>query len=118
VSGTDAATGAKGEWTVAPENLNVYYGHLSGIAEKFVYDADYLRLSSLSIGYRLPSSMIEKTPFQSASVSFIARNLFYLKKSVENVAPEAAYNAGNAQGLEYYGLPQTKSYGLSLNVKF
>ncbi len=118
VSGTDAATGAAGSWTVSPENLRFYYSHLSEIAEQFVYDSDYLRLTNLRFGYQLPRSIVEKTPFQSASVSFIARNLFYLTKNVDNIAPEAAYNAGNAQGLEYYGLPQTKSYGFSFNVKF
>ena len=118
VSGVDAATGQKGEWTVAPENLATYYGRLSGIAEHFVYDADYLRLSRLRIGYRLPNSLISKTPFQSVNVAFIAKNLFYLKKSVKNIAPEAAYNISNAQGLEYYGVPATTSYGFSLNVNF
>jgi hypothetical protein len=52
------------------------------------------------------------------SVSLVGRNLFYIKKSTPNIDPESNYSNANAQGLEYAGLPTSKSFGLNLNVKF
>ncbi len=118
VSGIDDATGQAFTATVAPENLSTYWGRISGIAESTVEDADYIKFRTFSIGYNFPSEALEKTFLSSANISFIGKNLFYIKRSVENIDPETAYNVGNAQGLEYYGVPSTRSYGLSLNVKF
>lgn len=118
VTGIDAATGNTFTTTVAPENLSTYYGRISSIAEEFVSDADYIKFRQLSIGYSLPSSLLDNIFLQKVDLSFIATNLFYFQRSVDNIDPESAYNVGNAQGLEYFGVPATKSYGFSLNVKF
>jgi hypothetical protein len=54
----------------------------------------------------------------NVNISVIGQNLFYLMRSIDNISPEAAYNVGNSQGLEYFGVPATRSYGLNLSVKF
>ena len=118
VSGIDGDTGLPFTTTVAPEDLQTYYGRISRIAEEFVEDSDYIKFRELSIGYTLPEAMLEKTFINSVSVSLIARNLFYISRSIDNVDPESTYNSGNSQGLEYFGVPSTRNYGFSLNVKF
>ncbi len=118
VTGTDAATGTAFNVVVAPEDLSTYYGRINDIAEEFVEDADFIKFRQLSIGYNLPNSLMDNIFLQSVNVSFIATNLFYIKRSIDNIDPESAYTAGNAQGLEYFGVPATKSFGFSLNVKF
>ena len=116
----DADTGAGQSFTttVAPEDLQTYFGQVNDIAEEFVEDADYIKFRELSLGYTLPSKILDKTFLTSANISIIGRNLFYLQRSADNIDPESAYNVGNSQGLEYFGVPSTRSYGLSLNVKF
>jgi hypothetical protein len=37
---------------------------------------------------------------------------------VDNIDPESTYSNGNDQGLEMFGVPQTRSFGFNLNVKF
>ncbi|MGB0879015.1 MAG: SusC/RagA family TonB-linked outer membrane protein [Polaribacter sp.] len=118
VSGIDAATGDPFTTTVAPENLAIYYGEIADIAEEFVEDSDFIKLRQLSVGYNVPNKFLEKTFLQSATISVIASNLFYLKRSIDNIDPESAYSAGNSQGLEYFGVPSTRSYGLNFNIKF
>ena len=118
VSGIDAATNQPFTTTVAPKDLQTYYGRISGIAEQFVEDADYIKFRQLSVGYNFPSKILDKTFLNSANISFIASNLFYIKRSIDNIDPESGYNTNNAQGLEYFGVPSRRSYGLSLNVKF
>src|SRR5690606_10521750 len=104
--------------TVAPENLETYYGRVNDIAEYFVEDADFIKFRQISLGYTLPSKILYKTLLNSVTVSLIGQNLFYIKRSIDNVDPESAYNAGNSQGLEYFGVPSTRNYGISCNIKF
>jgi len=54
---------------------------------------------------------------KTASISLVARNLFYLLKRTDNIDPESDYSY-NAEGLELGGVPATRTYGLNLNVKF
>lgn len=118
VSGIDAATDQPFTTTIAPENLATYYGRINNIAEHFVEDSDYIKFRQLSLGYSLPSKILERTFLTNVNISIIGQNLFYLMRSIDNISPEAAYNVGNSQGLEYFGVPATRSYGLNLSVKF
>ncbi|MFD2589153.1 SusC/RagA family TonB-linked outer membrane protein [Croceitalea marina] len=117
VSGVDEA-GNPFTFTHDDSTLQSYYGRLGSIAEEVTYDADFIKLRQLSFGYTLPSSLLENTFIQSASISFVGRDLFFISRAADNINPESAFNAGNAQGLEYFGLPPIGSYGLTLNVKF
>ncbi|WP_166921126.1 SusC/RagA family TonB-linked outer membrane protein [Flavobacterium poyangense] len=118
ISGVDT-NGNPVNMVISPANLRTYYDGLRNISSYFVYDASFVKLRQIIVGYELP---IEKIGFlsklQGASVSFIARNLFILYKKTPNVDPESVFSAGNAQGVEQFGVPRTRSFGLSLNVKF
>ena len=77
-----------------------------------------MRLRQLSIGYNVPSSMLEGSFISNATVSLIGRNLLLLSNSSDNVDPESSYAAGNAVGLERAGLPVHRTIGLNINLKF
>ena len=100
---------------VSAEN---YYHRLYNIAEANVYDASFVKLRELSIGYNLPKSIYSRLGLQGASVTLTARNLWVIYKKADNIDPEAAITAGNAQGVEAYTLPTARTYGLNINVKF
>jgi len=95
-----------------------YWGRYNDAAEAGVRDSDYMRLRQLNIGYNIPSSVLEGTFIQSASVSLIGQNLFFLSNDVENVDPESAYASNNSQGLEFQGLPVPRTIGFNVNLKF
>ncbi|MDQ6471388.1 SusC/RagA family TonB-linked outer membrane protein [Flavobacterium sp. LHD-80] len=118
ISGVDT-NGNPVNMTIAPENLRTYYDGLRNISSTFIYDASFIKLRQVIVGYQLPIERIKAlAKLQSLSVSFVARNLFILYKKTPNVDPESVFSAGNAQGVEQFGLPKTRSFGLSLNVKF
>ncbi len=98
--------------------LQTYYGRISGVAEEVIEDADFIKLRQLSLGYSFPSQLLDKTFLTGANVSLVGRNLFFIMRDSENIDPEAGFNGGNAQGLEYFGLPSIASYGLTVNLKF
>ncbi len=97
--------------TVTAQN---YYGAESGISINHVYDADFIKFRSLSLTYSFPQ--IGK--IRSLNVSLVGRNLFYISKSTPNIDPESNYNNSNAQGIEYLGLPTTRTYGINLSASF
>ena len=106
-----------------PENegeitVQDYYGRYGGITENFVEDASFVKLRSLTLGYQLPPRFTENLPFSAASVSVVGRNLWLIHSNVDNVDPESMYNTSNGQGLEWFGVPQTRSFGLNVNLKF
>ncbi|MGL4852670.1 MAG: SusC/RagA family TonB-linked outer membrane protein [Phocaeicola sp.] len=90
------------------------------ITEEFVYDASFIKLRELSIGYSVPRAFLRKSlPFiQSLNASLVGRNLFNLLSHTPNIDPESAYNNSNGQGLELNGYPATRNFGFNLNIKF
>jgi hypothetical protein len=115
VSGVDQ----KGEPYEALVPAQTYYSTIwATLTDQFVTDADFIKLRSVTLGYALPNALLAKTPFQFASLSFVARNLFILYNTARNIDPESSYTNGNAQGLENFGVPTVRSYGLNLLVRF
>jgi hypothetical protein len=51
-------------------------------------------------------------------LSLVARNLAILHKNVPNIDPESSYQSGNNQGLDYFGMPATRTYGINLRATF
>lgn len=88
-------------------------GGRDGAGEMYIYKADNIRLRELAIGYQLP---VTPKFVKEIKVGFIARNLFFFSKKAP-FDPETSMGTGNGlQGVETFGLPATRSYGL--NVKF
>ena len=83
-----------------------------------VYDASFVKLRELSLSYQVPQSLYSVLGLQGASVTFTARNLWTIYKEADNIDPEAAITAGNAQGVEAYTLPTARTYGVNIVVKF
>jgi hypothetical protein len=114
--GIDEATGAKNAVNV---NTHDYYQSIAlSISTPFVYKSDFIKLRQVIFSYNVPSKMMAKSPFKGASVSVVGRNLLMIMKNTPNIDPESTYNSGNAQGLEYYGAPSVRSFGINLNLKF
>lgn len=108
-------SGSKNEEVVSAEK---YYHRIYSIAEANVYDASYVKLREVALSYRLPRLWTQKLHLQEASVTLMGRNLWTIYKSVPNIDPESALTTGNAQGVEAYSLPTTRSFGVNLSVKF
>jgi len=89
-----------------------------GIAEGVMYDASFVKLRELQIGYNIPDKVFGKWPIRGAAVSLVGRNLF-LWDNVPHVDPETmSYSGGTAlPGIEYMSLPSSRSYGINLSFK-
>ncbi len=105
---------------VAVDAQTYYSGIVSNnIAEEFVYNANFLKLRELSIGYEFPKMVLDKLKVvKGLNISLVGRNLWTIVKHTDNIDPEAAYNNSNGQGLELNGYPATRSIGFNINAKF
>lgn len=104
---------------VANTDIEDYYGRIAfGISEEFIEDADFVKLRELVLSYSIPKSMLGDLPFESISLGLAGRNLWLISSAVDNIDPESTYSAGNGQGLEMFGVPQTRSLQFNLGVRF
>ncbi|MBS9525620.1 SusC/RagA family TonB-linked outer membrane protein [Litoribacter alkaliphilus] len=103
--------------------LTVYmdpYDHFSGmfgLHERWIYDATFFKLRELRLGYTLPSSIISRTPFHTANVGIIARNLWLIHTNVDGLDP-SEFGSG-ANGLAYFEsgqLPGVRSLGFNIRL--
>lgn len=89
------------------------------IHEDFVINAEYVALRQATLSYDFNLKRLKRTPFKSASLSIVGRNLFYLYRDPQfrtmGISPEAAFApTAAAQGYEAYTMPATRSIGVNL----
>ncbi|MGH7662993.1 MAG: SusC/RagA family TonB-linked outer membrane protein [Gemmatimonadaceae bacterium] len=97
---------------VSPES---FYKSLYGIHSAHIFDASYLKLREMKLGYNVPESIAGRVGASSLYVSLIGRNL-WLSTDVPHLDPETAFTNGNAQGLEFGQLPSARSIGFNIVV--
>ncbi|MCE4565582.1 SusC/RagA family TonB-linked outer membrane protein [Maribellus sp. CM-23] len=96
-----------------------FYSDIMGsIDEMNIYETSYLKLREVSLTIDLPKKILTPVKLKGASLSLVGRN-FLLWTTLPNVDPETSQGMGNGQmGFEYVSLPQTSSYGVTLNLTF
>ncbi|MCD9015599.1 SusC/RagA family TonB-linked outer membrane protein [Parachryseolinea silvisoli] len=102
--------------TIAPAPL--YYKTLAVNGEYNTFDATFVKLREVKLGYTIPSSLTRRVGLQSATVSLVGRNLWIIHKDAPHIDPETALSTSNAQGLEDLQLPTTRSYGFNITLNF
>jgi TonB-linked SusC/RagA family outer membrane protein len=95
-----------------------YYKASYNINEAYIYSSTFVKLREVKLAYNFSKTFAKKLGFQGASVTAVARNLFFIYKEVPNIDPETAFNTGNAQGLESLSLPTTRNFSFNVNLKF
>lgn len=76
---------------------------------RYLLNASYLRLKSLSLGYTLPATLTQQWGIQKCRIYFTGENLLTFKHTPEGFDPELD---------DPYKYPQQRSLSLGLNVVF
>jgi TonB-linked SusC/RagA family outer membrane protein len=118
VDGISAATGAEVTAYVSPQS---YYG-VTGrrIYEDWLFDASYIKLREVRIGYSFNKNSIAGLPFQKIGIAFTARNPAMLyQKAPKGLDPSELSTGSQAMSWFESGQINTvRSYGVNLNVTF
>jgi TonB-linked SusC/RagA family outer membrane protein len=110
-----------GEVNNVKANVQDYWSVVRSLAlvEPVIYNGGYWKLRQITAGYDITKLFPKNMPIQGAKLSFVANNVFMLKKWIDNIDPESfGYSSDNLVGMESTGLPTTRSLGFNLNVKF
>lgn len=108
---------------VLPLDENWYvFGNANGFfstnTEDFIEDASWVRLREVSLSYALPKTFFEDLPISGLTVSVTGRNL-WLSTEYKGIDPETSLTgANNAQGIDYFNMPSTRSYNFALSLNF
>ncbi|WP_158631058.1 carboxypeptidase-like regulatory domain-containing protein [Flammeovirga kamogawensis] len=95
-----------------------YYATVSGrdgVTSQYVYDATNIRLRELSVAYTFAQNF---GVFEDLTLSAVGRNLFFFYNNAP-FDPDITSSSGNGmQGLDFFGVPATRSFGMNLRVNF
>jgi TonB-linked SusC/RagA family outer membrane protein len=91
----------------------------NGVESSSVFDASYVKLRQISIGYSLPKEFIKNSVVKSLKISVVGRNLAILYKRAPHIDPETGFSASNGnQGQEFGQYPSARNIGFNINMKF
>jgi TonB-linked SusC/RagA family outer membrane protein len=101
--------------TVDAQKYYQAVGGRDGVGELYIYDATNIRLRELAVGYSFPSF---SKAIKDIRLGFVGRNLFLFNKKAP-FDPETSAATSNAlQGVDVFGMPSARSYGLNLKFVF
>lgn len=112
-------TGEKNTKAITPYQFwNTNYD--KSITEANVFDATFIKLREIVLAYQMPKKWFEHCFIGSLSVGFEARNLWLIKSNVPHIDPEASIFGPSSvgSGIEYAGIPSTRSYGFNIKLTF
>ncbi len=102
------------------QGANFYqnYGFVN-LDELTVEDASWVRLRDLNVSYSLPAKLLANLPFETVRFGFSARNLFLIT-DYTGIDPETNLtgDSSNVFAYDYFNNPNTRSYGVNLNITF
>jgi hypothetical protein len=119
VNGNIVTTGANND--IQTTYSQYYYINIGGGAspaqEQFVQKTDWVRLREVTLSYDL-GRLMKKTVVKQMKIFATGRNL-WLKTPYQGIDPETnLMGASNAQGLDYFNMPNTKSYIFGVKFDF
>jgi hypothetical protein len=89
------------------------------LIEGVIYDASFVKLREVRLGYTFPNRMFSATSLRDFNISLVGRNLA-LWTDVPHIDPETSSTSGGTviPGVESVALPSTRSWGLNVNFRF
>ncbi|WP_310555904.1 SusC/RagA family TonB-linked outer membrane protein [Flavobacterium sp.] len=104
---------------VSAKDYNYTAYSASSASAGSVFDATYVKLRQMTIGYSLPKKFLKNTSIDGLKLSIVARNLAMLYRKAPHIDPESAFSSANGeQGQEFGQIPTTRTIGFNVNVKF
>lgn len=101
------------------ERFYTTVGGRSGCTEYYVYNATNIRLREVSLSYSLPKNLLAKTGFiKDLQISLIGRNLFFFKNDAPYDPDGMMSTSNRLQGVDVFGMPTNRSFGVNLKVNF
>ncbi|WP_316817523.1 SusC/RagA family TonB-linked outer membrane protein [Pedobacter nyackensis] len=96
--------------------LNWARNEYSGPTTFSVFDASYIKLREVTLGYNF--DLKKTSTIRSVGLTLYGRNLWNIYTKSKYIDPEFTNSGGNVQGIEGGNIPVPITYGLNVSVKF
>jgi TonB-linked SusC/RagA family outer membrane protein len=91
-------------------------GNNNAVSTRWVEDGSYLRVQNVSLGYQLPTSLIQRAKLQQVRIYASAQNLFTFTK-YKGFNPEVSnYEGPLTGGVDYGVYPLAKTFTIGVNI--
>jgi TonB-linked SusC/RagA family outer membrane protein len=119
-------TAVLNRWTPTNTNTNIPRavtgdpnGNASRVSDRFIEDGSYLRLKNLTLGYTLPSGLLQPAHISNIRVYVTGQNLITWTK-YSGYDPEVSADpfSSTAFGRDLGVYPQARTYTVGLNASF
>ncbi|HEY8933633.1 MAG TPA: TonB-dependent receptor [Cyclobacteriaceae bacterium] len=89
------------------------------LSSRFIEDGSYLRLKNVGLGYTVPTTTANKIKLERLRIYFSGTNILTFTK-YSGADPEVSTLDGSttAQGIDFFTLPQVKTFSIGLNANF
>lgn len=96
-----------------------YYARGFGFHEFWIYDASYVKIRDISLGYSIPTKVLGNGPVQNLRVALVAKNPLLIYSAVKGIDPSEILPGSNNLAFEERGqLPSARSFGINITVGF
>lgn len=105
-----------------PNDVNVtaerYWGSGFFNPEQSTFDATFVKLRELKVGYTVPNRWMGRLPFRDVNISAVGRSLF-LWTNVPHIDPDTAGISGDTllPGVEDMSMPTPRSFGFNISFR-
>ncbi len=90
------------------------------VYDDWLYDASYIKLREIKLGYTFGKNKLGRLPFSSVNIALIARNPVMIWQNAPK-GSDPSENTTGAQSISWFESGQintVRSFGLNLNVNF
>ena len=115
IEGVDETSGAPVSMNI---NAATYWGRLFALHERWLYDASYIKLSTMRLDYTLPNALTEKTPFRALNIGVFANNLWLIHSAIPGLDPSEIELRNGVPWTEGGQLPNVRTIGLNVKLTF
>ena len=110
--------GSKNDKRVHAVSYRNPWGYKNAVHKEHVYDASFVKLREVSLGYSFPRKLIQKLNLQGLRISATGRNLWIIHKNTPYSDPEAGLSSGNIQGNQSGSYPAVREFSINFNIQF
>lgn len=100
-----------------------YWKSLFALHEWWMYDATFVKMREIRLGYTIPESVLSNIFIKNAAVAFVANNPWLIHSKVDGIDPseiggDTVDARNNGSWVESGNLPPTRSFGLDIRLGF
>ena len=121
-TGTDANGTPISDGTVVDKYVDAqdhfYLGNLGNIYENNVHDATYIKLRTVRLNYTFDKAVTDKLNIKNATLGLYANNVWLIYSDLPWIDPSEIEKRSGYNWAEAGQLPNTRTIGLNLNLRF